>query len=593
MLSKENFQSSNYRTAEVDNDVIKTNLSYYENLTLEQFIKLPDVVDFYTFYNNEFIDYIKDKPYIKVGTVLQGNYVIAYAPESRIEEIAREMAQDDASIYPFLGGLLGRESLDASGIVQIHRQPYLNLRGRGVLIGMIDTGIDYTNPIFRYEDGTTKIKYMWDQTGDGDHDEGVKFGAVYTQEKINEALMSDDPYSIVPQRDTVGHGTFLASIAGGRPYGDYYGGAAPDAEFIIVKLRKARPYYLKKYLVPEEEENVYESSDVALGISYILNCTEKENYPISICIGVGSNFGSHSGLSYFEQRITQISKQVGVVFSVAAGNEANTKHHVFGYIKSTGDIATIQIRVGENVKGFRVDIWSIPYDTIPVSVKSPTGDMVSKVPVRNGYEYRANLALERSVVEVSYFRTEDQRASVSIIDPTPGVWEITLYGDFIVNGEFHAWLPITGLVSPDVEFIAASANYTIVVPGTAIGAITCGAYNSLNNSLYVSSSWGPTTLPRMGPDLVAPGVNVMGVFPHGYGAMTGTSVAAAITTGAAALMLQWGIIEKNDVTMNNNRVRALIIGGCERDRNMEYPNYQWGYGRLNLMQAFERLRQMS
>ena len=160
-----------------------------------------------------------------------------------------------------------------------------------------------------------------------------------------------------------------------------------------------------------------------------------------------------------------------------------------------------------------------------------------------------------------------------------------------MSGEYHAWLPITGQVSPEVEFMKPVPEYTIVYPGNAMRSITCGAYNSGNNSLYVSSSWGPTRLPRIAPDFAAPGVNVKGVYPTGFGTMTGTSAAAAIAAGAAALLMQWGVIQENYLSMDGDVVRLFFISGCDREPDINYPNIRWGYGKLNLHGTFWELRE--
>ncbi len=89
-----------------------------------------------------------------------------------------------------------------------------------------------------------------------------------------------------------------------------------------------------------------------------------------------------------------------------------------------------------------------------------------------------------------------------------------------------------------------------------------------------------------GPDLVAPGYQIGGFYPTGYGYMNGTSVATAITAGAAALLMQWGIVEGNDYGFCTPLIAAFLIRGCTRIESREYPNSQWGYGMLNLLQSF-------
>jgi hypothetical protein len=265
-----------------------------------------------------------------------------------------------------------------------------------------------------------------------------------------------------------------------------------------------------------------------------------------------------------------------------------------GRIGAEGETAGIEIRAGDTAQAFTVGIWNNSSDRLSVSVTSPTGDTVPQIPARSGTVVENRLVLERAAVTVRYYfpveGSGSQYTAVSIADPTPGIWTVTLYGDIILDGGFHAWLPITPLSGGGTEFLSPSPECTITVPATALGVITCGAYDSRNNGLYSESSRGPTRASAMSPDLVAPGVEVGGIFPGGYGAMSGTSAAAAITAGACALMLGWGIVENNEPSLNTYLIRANLIKGCERDAGTEYPNIRWGYGRLNLINAFLLLR---
>jgi hypothetical protein len=94
------------------------------------------------------------------------------------------------------------------------------------------------------------------------------------------------------------------------------------------------------------------------------------------------------------------------------------------------------------------------------------------------------------------------------------------------------------------------------------------------------------------PDLVAPGVNVRGYYPTGYGTMDGTSVSTALTAGASALLLQWGIVNNHDPSMSTYHIRAYLVRGCTRSEEIKYPNQQWGYGSLNLLQTFNMMREV-
>jgi len=564
-----------------------------EEMPLEDFIVLPDTVPLVMMNSASGNEYFRQTHNIHKGTDLVGGYYIGYTNRSEINSIIAEIGSDILSVLPIVVGLLDQQSLEASGIMQVQRHPYLNLRGRGTLVGFIDTGIDYTKDNFRYGDGSSKIKYIWDQTVTGSAPEGFHFGSEYSQEQINTALHQEVPLNVVPHQDTVGHGTFLASVAAGVDRGEYIG-AAPEAEIIAVKLKRAQPYFYEHYLLPQWQENAYTSSDLMLGIQYILNKAAALNRPVSICISVGSNMGSHDGFSIIEEYLTRVSGINGVAVTCAAGNESQAGHHAYGRLSNSGEAQNIELLVGNQADDIYLTLWNGASDRLSVSITSPTGELIPKIPVRSGAAYSANLILERSRVMVEYYLPirgrGDQFTGIRIFFPTPGIWTITVHGEIILNGTYHSWLPMTGFIDPDTRFLAPEPNYTIVTPATAIGTVTTGAYNSQNTSLYTSSSRGPTRLPITAPDLVAPGVNVGGVLPSGYGQMSGTSVAAAITAGACALMLQWGIIDGNEVALTSSRIQANLIRGCIRDTTLEYPNTQWGYGRLNLYNALNIIR---
>lgn len=559
------------------------------------FINSPDTVDFIARRSEYFLDYVSKNPEILIAQTIAGRYVLGYTDKEYFPQLVKVLGSGFLSSASIILGTLDRFSLEQSGIIQVHNQPYLDLKGRNVLIGFVDTGIDYTQDVFIYEDGTSKIQYIYDQTGIGNTPEGFVLGTEYTNEQINQALKSEKPYDIVPQRDISGHGTFIASVAAGRKIDDFVG-AAPDAEIIAVKLRKARPFYLEKLCVPPEQEFAFESSAVMVGIEYILQKARQLNRPVVICFGLGSNFRGHDGYSIFEEYLSGISNQKGVCLCTAAGNESQERHHTMGKIPGKGQTHSIELKVGNDAGNIMLSIWGNVSDRFSASIRSPTGELISRIPAKIGIISEMKLVLERTRVTVEYhFPVEGsggQYIMIRLLDATPGIWTITLHGDIILDGTYHAWLPMTGFVAPGVEFIAPVPNYTITVPATMIGSVCCGAYNATNNTLFTKTSWGPTRAMVQSPDLVAPGVNIGGYYPYGFGTMNGTSCACAITAGACALLLQWGIIEGNDVAMSTYQIRAYLIRGCTRNEAMSYPNYQWGYGTLNLIQTFSLMRDL-
>lgn len=561
-------------------------------MSLAEFVKLPTTVEFFTLNTDRFKRYVSTHPYLKVGPEFISGYVPVYTNREYMPTIFKDLGSDYIGLYPKVMSPLDQASNDAAGISPVIDHPYLNLSGKGVIIGFVDTGIDYTKPVFQFKDGTTKIISIWDQTLDGARNAELYFGAEFTREQINEALRSPNPFDLVPTRDMDGHGTFMASVAAGSKL-DSYVGAAPDAELVVVKLKRSNSFYIEKYLLPPEEPNLFLATDVMLGIRYILRKAQELELPMVICLGLGSNLSGRDGNTPLEENLSVIAQRIGCAVVTAAGNESNAKHHTQGVIPRTGATDVISVRVGEAKASFMVSIFAASYETISVGITSPTGEVISRVPFKIGLEFSEEFTLDRTTISIGYYKDVNSVIIVGFQDAKEGIWEISLFGDSILSGEYHAWLPITGQVSPFVEFMKPVPEYTTVFPTTSPRTITCGAYNSFNNTLYVSSSWGPTRLPRMAPDFVAPGVNVTGVFPNGFGAMTGTSVSAAVTAGAAANLMEWGLVQGNSKSMDGDIVRLLLISGCQQDSGILYPNTRWGYGKLDLYGTFLKIKESS
>lgn len=563
-----------------------------DEMSLADFVKLPSTVAFTLASTDPFLRYVKGTNQIKTGITLESGMVVAYANQNNIATIFRDLGSDFTAFFPKILSPLGKQSNDGAGITPVLEHPYLGLSGKGVIIGIVDTGIDYTKDVFQNANGGSKIISIWDQSIDGARSEELYYGAEFSREDIERALQAEDPYSVVPSKDVDGHGTFLASVAAGSQVESFIG-AAPEAELVVVKLRRAHPFYIKRFLLPSEEKNLYASTDFILGANYVFQEAKKRNMPVVLCVGMGSNMSGHDGNTPLEEFLSRMAQHVGVAVVAAAGNESNAKHHTQGKIAQTGDTDVISIRVGEQMTSFTMSLFGASYDKISVGVTSPTGEVISRVPFKVGLEFENELTIDRTVIRIGYFKDINTVILVSFENAKEGIWEVRLYGDTILSGEYFAWLPITGQVSPWVEFMRPVPEYTIVFPATALRAIACGAFNSKNNTLYVASSWGPTRLPRMAPDFVAPGVGVVGIYPTGPGIMTGTSTAAATTAGAAAILLEWGLVQKNLLALDGDTVRLLLISGCTRDEGILYPNTRWGFGKLNLYGTFFNIKESS
>lgn len=496
---------------------------------------------------------------------------------------------------PKLFTTLDTTSLEVSGILQVQTQPLLNYTGKDIILGFIDTGIDYTLPAFRRSDGSSRILRIWDQTiQTGNSPENIFYGSVYTREQMNDALASESPYMVVPSRDEDGHGTLIAGIAAGSPDPSQdFTGAAPGADLVIVKLKPAKQNLRDFYLI-RENALAFQETDIMMAMRYLLEVSYELQKPIVICLGLGSTQGSHTGDSPLAQILTYYSGFTGCYITVAAGNEAGMGHHFYGKIDEPGGMQTAEILVNESDRGFSLELWGQPPELYSVGIVSPLGETIQRIPARLGQSVTLRFTLERTVIELYYEIVEAASGNELILlrfrNPTPGIWTIRVYNDVFINGVFHMWLPVTGFLSQDTVFLAPNPDTTLTTPSSTEEVITISTYNAYNGSLFINSSRGYTKDGKIKPDIAAPGVNVPGPqISGGYAAYTGSSVAAAITAGAVALLVNWGMDQNPDRLFTNFEVQGFLIRGATRSPQFLYPNREWGFGTLNLYQIFQNL----
>ena len=496
---------------------------------------------------------------------------------------------------PKLFTLLDLESLEASGILAVQNQPVLGLKGQDVLIGFIDTGIDYTHPAFRRPDGLSRIVGIWDQTlQTGQPPFDLNYGTAYSQEELNQALGMEDPFSLVPSRDENGHGTFLAGVAAGSALPQQsFSGAAPEALIAMVKLKPAKEY-LKEIFYVTGSAPAYQSTDIMLGIRYLILLADALKKPLVICIGLGSNQGSHSGSSPLDSMLSVTDQYRGIHAVTAAGNEAGKAHHFYGTAANSGAYEAVEILVEPGTSGFCAELWGQPPEVYAVGFESPLGEVIQKLPPRISFSENISFILENTRIfvtsEIVQTVSGQQLIFIRFSDPTPGSWKIRVYTDSFNNGNYHIWLPITGFSDPDVRFLRPNPDTTLTVPSASVSTMTTAAYNAYDNSLFLNSSRGFTRTGQIKPDFAAPGVNVFGPnLRGGFTTATGTSVATAITAGACAQMVEWGMRRTPPRIFNNSELKALFIRGADRSRQELYPNREWGYGTLNVYQVFSSL----
>ena len=448
-----------------------------------------------------------------------------------------------------------------------------NLTGEGILVGFLDTGIDYTHNAFKDAEGNTRIEYIYD----------LENGVVYDKNKINEALKSEDPFSIVPEIDLSGHGTHVAGIAcaGGNINFDNYG-VAYKSSIAMVKI------------TGENSLRAALSTQLMRGLKFLMDKSNEINKPLVVNISLSTNDGSHNGSSLLEKYIQTFTQLQKAVIVVAAGNEGNSAHHVGGKMKKEEDL---DLNIGDGEKGIILDFFKPVLVDVSVEVISPTG--ISTGPIELSESYKERFVGREKIVVYSTgpkpFDIQGQ-TTISILPLgdtiTSGGWRIIVRKLNNYEGYFDVWLPIAEGLNERTRFLQPSVYNTLGIPATVEGVISVGSYNFLNNNLSAFSGRGvvrPEWLIK--PDLVAPGENILStVEEQGFDTKSGTSMAAPQVSGICALLFEWGIIRNNDPFLYGERIKYYLIKGAKRTIFGEaYPNPDLGYGFVCLDRTMELL----
>ncbi len=502
------------------------------------------------------------------------------------------------STIPKCYTLLDMQPLDAAGIITLQNYPTLQLMGEGVMIGFLDTGIDYTNQVFRNLDGTTRIVGVWDQTiQNGEPPEGLLYGTGYTEEMINMALRAENPEEIVPTRDTNGHGTYVASVAAGSAESSgRFLGAAPEASIAMVKLKPAKSY-LKEFFAITEDAVCYQENDIMTGLRYLNELARRRGMPLVICAALGTSFGGHNGDSLLTGILDSYAMLRNRCVVTGTGNEAAQRHHYYGTFTDSQDIQTAEIRVGEKAESFVTELWSTLPNIVTVSVTSPSGERTGQIPVRLGYLFDFVFAFERTTVTVEYRLLQEnndaQLVFIRFQNAVPGIWRVEVQPVMETQGSFHMWLPMREFLGGEVYFLESDPDTTFTEPAGGKNTMTVSYYNSRENAVDINSGRGYTRDERIKPDYAAPGVSVTGAVPGGgFRDRTGSSAATAIAAGGCALIMKWISDQPGARGASAYQVRNIIVMGSQKFPTIEYPNTQWGYGTMNLYRSLDILRRL-
>lgn len=511
--------------------------------------------------------YISPKDIDKAGSI--ANILSAQTIESIIRLASLSQISQGTT-----GGVVGNEIIRANFFKE---NPNINVTGRGVIIGIADSGIDYLHPDFIYPDGTSKILYLWDQTKDGNPPEGYHIGTEYTNEDINRAIREkDDTLSI----DEEGSGTMLSGICAGLGnLNPNYAGVAGEASLIVIKLKKYNGNYTNAALYVATE--------------YAIKRALELNMPIVFNISYGSN--ESVAVTTLSLRDTLFFER-GICIVSGVGNEGNTQTHTSGVIEFNGSEEYIELELSEDDPNVQIQIWMDRPDRVNCEVISPTGESSKLLQVSSYALVTGLYDFEQTeyLLETNYPTTfsGQQQININLTNAKKGIWKIKLIGIDINSGIYNAYLSNRVFLKPGTRFRESNPEKTINYPATYEDIISVGAYDTINDSIWPTSSRGPTIDYIQVPDIVAPGVNIVAPYPgEKYARISGTAPAAAYVSGSLALFLQYVLVEKRYPEKAFTQAMITYLkAGAVRSNNISYPNSALGYGLLNIRNVFDQLK---
>ncbi len=504
-------------------------------------------------------------------------------------------------------------------------EPFLT--GEGVLVAILDSSIDFYNENFRNADGSTRIVALWDQSLEADEDwgmrppNGFKVGVEFTKEQMDEALFTGNEAEArrrIPTIDITGHGTAVAGIlaAGGTAAEPFRKGVAPGSSLLVIKLGTQR-------------ENAFpRTTEIMRGVTYAVRKALELKMPLVINLSFGNTYGDHRGNSLLERFLDNAAEIGRTSVVVGSGNEGSSGGHVEGLLQN-GRTEYVELAVSEYERSLNVQLWKYYQDVFDVTIITPAGERIEiPMDMSGAYRYQTNgnalliyvgQPLPYMVFQELYVDLIPENSERSGNDPeeqqtgnggnnyiSAGVWTFELIPRRIVYGGYQLFLPGSATRSEGTRFYRESPQVTLTVPSTASRVITVGAYNMYTGGVADFSGRGyvfrqlmgnveniyetgdleqreiPTLINTVKPDLVAPGVDIETISVRGgYTRVSGTSYATPMVAGAAALLMEWGIIRGNDPYLYGEKLKAYLIKGAKPIPGEEdLPDDRAGWGAL-------------
>jgi subtilisin family serine protease len=514
--------------------------------------------------------------------ILSESYAILAIAASKLGQLASSPSVEHVEKPKNLVSNL-KEAINASCVGIAQSELSYKLTGKGVIVAVADSGIDYTHPDFRNPDGSTRILSIWDQGGQGNPPEGFITGAEHGADEISAALKLRQPFEALPEMDYIGHGTAVAGAAAGngRASGGVNIGVAPESSIIAVKLGRSGDYFIR-------------STELMRAVKYCIGKAQSLGMPIAMNISYGSNDGSHDGNSLFETYIDNMAQKWKTSIAVASGNEGMGGHH-YSATLSSRETKEASFYTAGGLRSFYIAFWQNFSDEFYLSLALPNGSSTGEIlPSTQEREIRLGEASIFAYYGQPSHYNENQEIYFQVRatgDSLPsGNWRIRIRAESVIEGRVDIWLPVTEEVTNQTAFSVPDPFMTLSLPSTASRVITVGGYNHLLNSIADFSGRGFTRLGDAKPDICAPAVGVLAPKRGGgYDAFTGTSIAAPFVAGSAALMMQWGIVQNHDPFLFGQRVKAFLKSGAKRKAGIKYPDPSWGYGTLCLKSSIDSL----